>query len=73
MIGGADKYHAVCRLCYFRKASGQPGQPAGLDSKEDKENCPAPGKLGDSKPGEAAAGSRKPLGPHQMLQCGPAH
>lgn len=59
VIGGADKYHAVCRLCYFRKASGQ---PAALDV-EDKENCPAPGKRGE------AVGARKPLVPHQTLQC----
>lgn len=65
MIGGADKYHAVCRLCYFRKASASSGQPAALDG-EDKENCPAPGK-----PGEAA-GARKPLFPQQSLQCSPA-
>lgn len=63
VIGGADKYHAVCRLCYFRKASGP---PAALDG-EDKENCPAPGK-----PGEAV-GARKPLAPHQTLQCSPAN
>ncbi|XP_059527363.1 thymidine kinase, cytosolic isoform X1 [Myotis daubentonii] len=63
VIGGADKYHAVCRLCYFRKA---PGPPAALDG-EDKENCPAPGR-----PGEAV-GARKPLVPHQTLQCSPAN
>lgn len=64
VIGGADKYHAVCRLCYFRTALGQ---PTGLDNKEDKENCPALGK-----PGEAG-GYRKPLTPHQVLQCSPAN
>ncbi|KAM8786416.1 thymidine kinase, cytosolic [Rhynchonycteris naso] len=63
VIGGADKYHAVCRLCYFRKGLGQ---PVGLD-KEDKENCLALGKLGE------AAGPRKPLAPHQILQCSPAN
>ncbi|KAK2112168.1 hypothetical protein P7K49_011915 [Saguinus oedipus] len=57
VIGGADKYHSVCRLCYFKKASGQ---PAGLDNKE---NCPVPGK-----PGEAAA-ARKLFAPQQILQC----
>lgn len=69
MIGGADKYHAVCRVCYFRKASGQ---PAGLDSKAGKENCPALGRPGEAKPAEAV-GARKPLAPHQTLQCSPAH
>lgn len=69
VIGGADKYHAVCRVCYFQKASGQ---PAGLDGKEDKENCPALGKPGEAKAGEHA-GTRKPFGPHQILQCGPAN
>lgn len=34
MIGGADKYHSVCRLCYFKKT----GLPIGLDSKENREN-----------------------------------
>uniref|UniRef100_A0A2K5Q5U5 Thymidine kinase n=1 Tax=Cebus imitator TaxID=2715852 RepID=A0A2K5Q5U5_CEBIM len=57
VIGGADKYHSVCRLCYFKKASGQ---PAGLDNKE---NCPMPGK-----PGEASA-ARKLFAPQQILQC----
>ncbi|KAB0399603.1 hypothetical protein E2I00_002251, partial [Balaenoptera physalus] len=64
VIGGADKYHSVCRLCYFKKASVQ---PAGLDSKENKENCPVLGK-----PGEAP-GSRKLFAPHQILQCSPAN
>uniref|UniRef100_A0A2K6SEB7 Thymidine kinase n=1 Tax=Saimiri boliviensis boliviensis TaxID=39432 RepID=A0A2K6SEB7_SAIBB len=57
VIGGADKYHSVCRLCYFKKASGQ---AAGLDNKE---NCPVPGK-----PGEATA-ARKLFTPQQILQC----
>ncbi|XP_059990965.1 thymidine kinase, cytosolic isoform X2 [Lagenorhynchus albirostris] len=64
VIGGADKYHSVCRLCYFKKASGQ---PVGLDSKENKENCPVLGK-----PGEAM-GARKLFAPHQILQCSPAN
>lgn len=63
VIGGADKYHSVCRLCYFKKASGQ---PAGLDSKENKENCPVPGK-----PGEAT-GARRLFAPHHILQYSPA-
>lgn len=72
VIGGADKYHAVCRLCYFQKALGQLGLPAGQDDKEDKENCLALGKPGEAKPGEAAS-ARKPLAPHQILQCSPAN
>ncbi|GAB5581362.1 thymidine kinase [Prionailurus iriomotensis] len=59
VIGGADKYHSVCRLCYFKKASGL---PAGPDGKENKENCPLLGK-----PGEAS-GPRKLFAPHQILQ-----
>ncbi|XP_053426549.1 thymidine kinase, cytosolic isoform X1 [Nycticebus coucang] len=61
VIGGADKYHSVCRLCYFKRASGQ---PAGVDNKE---NCPVL-----SKPGEvAAAATRKLFAPQQVLQCSP--
>ncbi|NXA56142.1 KITH protein, partial [Nothocercus julius] len=33
VIGGADKYHSVCRACYFRKRPHQPGS-------ENKENVP---------------------------------
>ncbi|NWS76161.1 KITH protein, partial [Crotophaga sulcirostris] len=33
VIGGADKYHSVCRACYFRKRPQQPGS-------ENKENIP---------------------------------
>ncbi|KGL77521.1 Thymidine kinase, cytosolic, partial [Tinamus guttatus] len=33
VIGGADKYHSVCRACYFRKKPHQPGS-------ENKENMP---------------------------------
>nr|XP_045369479.1 thymidine kinase, cytosolic isoform X2 [Camelus bactrianus] len=65
VIGGADKYHSVCRLCYFKKASS--GQPAWLDGTENKENCPVLGR-----PGEAP-GARKLFAPHQILQCGPAN
>uniref|UniRef100_A0A2I2ZSB8 Thymidine kinase n=1 Tax=Gorilla gorilla gorilla TaxID=9595 RepID=A0A2I2ZSB8_GORGO len=61
VIGGADKYHSVCRLCYFKKASGQPAGP------DNKENCPVPGK-----PGEAMA-ARKLFAPQQILQCSPAN
>uniref|UniRef100_G1QGS4 Thymidine kinase n=1 Tax=Nomascus leucogenys TaxID=61853 RepID=G1QGS4_NOMLE len=61
VIGGADKYHSVCRLCYFKKTSGQPAGP------DNKENCPVPGK-----PGEAVA-ARKLFAPQQILQCSPAN
>lgn len=64
VIGGADKYHSVCRLCYFKKPLGQ---PAGLDSTENKENFPVLGK-----PGEAT-GARKLFAPHQILQCSTAN
>lgn len=66
MIGGADKYHSVCRLCYFKKASGLPAAP---DGRENKENCPV---LVPGKPGEAA-GVRKLFAAHQILQCSPAN
>ncbi|XP_032285745.1 thymidine kinase, cytosolic isoform X1 [Phoca vitulina] len=66
VIGGADKYHSVCRLCYFKKASGLPAAP---DGQENKENCPVPVP---GKPGEAA-GARKLFAPHQILQCSPAN
>lgn len=33
VIGGADKYHSVCRACYFRKRPQQTGP-------ENKENMP---------------------------------
>ncbi|XP_012516778.1 PREDICTED: thymidine kinase, cytosolic isoform X1 [Propithecus coquereli] len=59
VIGGADKYHSVCRLCYF-KASGQPTGP------DNKENCPVLGR-----PGEAA--TRKLFAPQQILQCSPVN
>uniref|UniRef100_A0A2K6JPJ8 Thymidine kinase n=1 Tax=Rhinopithecus bieti TaxID=61621 RepID=A0A2K6JPJ8_RHIBE len=61
VIGGADKYHSVCRLCYFKKALGQPAGP------DNKENCPVPGK-----PGEAVA-ARKLFAPQQILQCSPTN
>uniref|UniRef100_A0A5F9DLG4 Thymidine kinase n=1 Tax=Oryctolagus cuniculus TaxID=9986 RepID=A0A5F9DLG4_RABIT len=56
VIGGADKYHSVCRLCYFKKSTGPPAGP-------DKENCPAL-----AKPAEATA-ARKLFAPQQVLQC----
>ncbi|OBS73387.1 hypothetical protein A6R68_12064 [Neotoma lepida] len=56
VIGGADKYHSVCRLCYFKKSSVQPAGP------DNKENCPVLGQ-----PGEASA-VRKLFAPQQVLQ-----
>ncbi|XP_045144754.1 thymidine kinase, cytosolic-like [Echinops telfairi] len=55
VIGGADKYHSVCRLCYFKKAAGQ-----------DKENCPVPGRLGEMPARKLFAPQLAPLSPlHQ--------
>ncbi|XP_027277690.1 thymidine kinase, cytosolic isoform X1 [Cricetulus griseus] len=56
VIGGADKYHSVCRVCYFKKSSVQPAGP------DNKENCPVLGQ-----PGEASA-VRKLFAPQQVLQ-----
>ncbi|VTJ77008.1 Hypothetical predicted protein [Marmota monax] len=61
VIGGADKYHSVCRLCYFKKSSVQ---PAGQDNKE---NCPALGRAGE------AAAVRKLFAPQQVLHCSPTN
>ncbi|KAM6164323.1 thymidine kinase, cytosolic [Rhynchocyon petersi] len=61
VIGGADKYHSVCRVCYFKKASCP---PTGLDNKE---NCPVPVWHGET------AGVRKLFAPQQVLQCNSAH
>ncbi|NWX94339.1 KITH protein, partial [Nothoprocta pentlandii] len=41
VIGGADKYHSVCRACYFRKRPHQPGS-------ENKENVPMGAKQLDT-------------------------
>ncbi|XP_005070251.1 thymidine kinase, cytosolic [Mesocricetus auratus] len=57
VIGGADKYHSVCRLCYFKKSSVQPAGP------DNKENCPVLGQ-----PGELASAVRKLFSPQQVLQ-----
>ncbi|XP_051851445.1 thymidine kinase, cytosolic isoform X1 [Antechinus flavipes] len=57
VIGGADKYHSVCRLCYFKKFSGQSTGP------ENKENCPLNGKLEDT------SSCRKLFTAQQILQC----
>ncbi|XP_060058826.1 thymidine kinase, cytosolic isoform X2 [Erinaceus europaeus] len=62
VIGGADKYHSVCRLCYFKKT-----QPTGADNMDNKENCPAL-----VRPGEAT-GVRKLFAPHQIRQCSSAN
>ncbi|XP_040591134.1 thymidine kinase, cytosolic-like [Mesocricetus auratus] len=40
VIGGADKYHSVCCLCYFKKSSVQSAGP------DNKENCPVPEQPG---------------------------
>lgn len=61
VIGGADKYHSVCRLCYFKKSSAQ---AAGTDNKE---NCPLLGQ-----PGEALA-VRKLFASQQVLQYNSAN
>ncbi|XP_074081149.1 thymidine kinase, cytosolic isoform X1 [Macrotis lagotis] len=57
VIGGADKYHSVCRICYFKKLSGQSTGP------ENKENCPLSGKSGDT------SSCRKLFAAQQILQC----
>ncbi|KAM4823291.1 thymidine kinase, cytosolic [Urocitellus parryii] len=61
VIGGADKYHSVCRLCYFKKSSVQ---PAGQDNKE---NCLALGRAGE------AAAVRKLFAPQLVLQSSPTN
>lgn len=61
VIGGADKYHSVCRQCYFKKSSVQPAE---LDNKE---NCLALGRAGE------AAAIRKLFAPQQILQCSPTN
>uniref|UniRef100_A0A8D0L851 Thymidine kinase n=1 Tax=Sphenodon punctatus TaxID=8508 RepID=A0A8D0L851_SPHPU len=54
VIGGADKYHAVCRVCYFRKRPPLTGL----------ENLSV-----EAKQMETTAASRKVLAPLQTLQC----
>lgn len=61
VIGGADKYHSVCRLCYFKKSSAQ---AAGSDNKE---NCLVLGQ-----PGEALV-VRKLFASQQVLQYNSAN
>lgn len=36
VIGGADKYHSVCRVCYFKSG------------RDNKENCPLLGRPGEA-------------------------
>ena len=60
VIGGADKYHSVCRLCYFKKSSAQ---TAGSDNK----NCLVLGQ-----PGEALV-VRKLFASQQVLQYNSAN
>ncbi|XP_053156664.1 thymidine kinase, cytosolic [Hemicordylus capensis] len=59
VIGGSDKYHAVCRVCYFKK---RPQQSA----VDNKENLP-----GGYKQMEVAA-SRKALAARQLMQWSPS-
>uniref|UniRef100_A0A8C3SHN6 Thymidine kinase n=1 Tax=Chelydra serpentina TaxID=8475 RepID=A0A8C3SHN6_CHESE len=59
VIGGSDKYHSVCRVCYFRKRPQQAGP-------ENKENLPVGAKQGD------VLASRKVLASRQM-QWSPAN
>nr|XP_056719974.1 thymidine kinase, cytosolic [Euleptes europaea] len=59
VIGGADKYHSVCRVCYFKKRSHQPVP-------ENKENLP-----GGNKALEITA-SRKVLAARQNMQWSPS-
>ncbi|XP_028608658.1 thymidine kinase, cytosolic [Grammomys surdaster] len=61
VIGGADKYHSVCRQCYFKKPSAQ---TAVLDNKE---NCPVLGQSGE------ASAVRKLFAPQQVLQYNSAN
>ncbi|GAB1297115.1 Thymidine kinase, cytosolic [Apodemus speciosus] len=57
VIGGADKYHSVCRLCYFKKTA----------ETDNKENCLVLGQ-----PAEASA-VRKLFAPQQVLQYNSAN
>uniref|UniRef100_A0A8D0EF15 Thymidine kinase n=1 Tax=Salvator merianae TaxID=96440 RepID=A0A8D0EF15_SALMN len=59
VIGGAEKYHSVCRLCYFKK---RPQQPAN----ENKENLTGGIRQLD------ITGSRKTLAVRQSMQCSPS-
>ncbi|XP_034960114.1 thymidine kinase, cytosolic [Zootoca vivipara] len=60
VIGGADKYHSVCRVCYFKKRTQQ-------QATDDKENLPGGNKQLD------IAGSRKALAARQIMQWSPSH
>lgn len=59
VIGGADKYHSVCRLCYFKKSSAQ--------TADNKENYPVLGQSGE------IPAVRKLFAPQQILQCNSAN
>lgn len=61
VIGGADKYHSVCRQCYFKKSSAQTAET------DNKENCLVLGQ-----PAEASA-VRKLFAPQQVLQYNSAN
>ncbi|XP_052053475.1 thymidine kinase, cytosolic isoform X2 [Apodemus sylvaticus] len=61
VIGGADKYHSVCRQCYFKKSSAQTVET------DNKENCLVLGQ-----PAEASA-VRKLFAPQQVLQYNSAN
>ncbi|XP_053552593.1 thymidine kinase, cytosolic [Bombina bombina] len=58
VIGGADKYHSVCRLCYFQKQP-QPGGKENSYSAMDIAPCLTTARL------TTAASPRKPLAPCQ--------
>lgn len=59
VIGGAEKYHAVCRVCYFKKRSQQ-------SVTENKENLPGGNKQSD------VLASRKALAVRQVMQWSPS-
>lgn len=72
VIGGADKYHSVCRPCYFKKMpalSDKENCPCPMLEQDNKENCPCPTLGWPSEP----KGVRKLFVPHQVLQYTSAH
>ncbi|XP_061471863.1 thymidine kinase, cytosolic isoform X3 [Rhineura floridana] len=60
VIGGADKYHSVCRVCYFKKRQQQPAT-------DNKENLPGGNKQLD------ITASRKALAARQIMHWSPSH
>ncbi|KAH0629387.1 hypothetical protein JD844_011438 [Phrynosoma platyrhinos] len=60
VIGGADKYHSVCRVCYFKKRPQQP-------TSENKENLPGGNNQLDP------AVSRKALTVCQIMHWSPSN